>query len=59
MLRTLWLGVAQKHMDDVTENVAIFFLVFNMARGFENVCKIFPDYASDGHENSSAGAFYQ
>ena len=36
-----------------------FFLVFNMARGFENVCKSFPDYASKGHENSLAGAFYQ
>ena len=33
--------VAHKHIDDVTENVTVFFLVFNMARGFENVCKIF------------------
>ena len=59
MLRALWLVAAYKHIDDVTENVTVFFLVFNMARGFENVCKIFPDYASKGHENSLAGAFYQ
>ena len=43
MLRALWLVVAHIHIDDVTENLIVFFLVSNMARGFENVCKIFPD----------------
>ena len=43
MLRVLRMVVAHdvseyKYMDDVTEN---------LARGFENVCKIISDYASE------------
>ena len=29
-------------VDDVTENL-VFFVLFNMARGFENVCEIISD----------------
>ena len=48
MLRALWLVVAHdlleyRYMNDVTGNLFSLFL-FNMARGFENVCEIISDW---------------
>ena len=47
MLGALWLVVTYdlseyRYIDDVTGNL-FFFVLFNMARGFENVCKIISD----------------
>ena len=39
---------------DVTGNV--FFVLSNMARGFENVCEIISNWASEGLERGLAGA---
>ena len=39
----LWTTVLEnRHMDDVTGNL-FFFVLLNMAQGFENVCKIILD----------------
>ena len=49
MLRALWLVVAHdlldyRYMDVVTGNLfLLLLLLFNMARGFENVCEIISD----------------
>ena len=48
MLRALWLVVAHdlleyRYMDVVTGNLFLLLLLFNMARGFENVCEIISD----------------
>ena len=48
MLRALWLVVAHdlleyRYMDVVTGNLFLLLLLFNMARGLENVCEIISD----------------
>ena len=50
MLRALWLVVAHdlleyRYMDVVTGNLFLLslLLLFNMSRGFENVCEIISD----------------
>ena len=63
MLRALWLVVAHdlleyRHMDDVTGKL-FSFVLSNMARGFENVCEIISNWASEGLEKSLAGAVYE
>ena len=45
-------------MDDVTANLFIFVL-FKMARGFETVCEIISDKASENLEKRLAGAIYK
>ena len=45
-------------MDDVTGNLFIFVL-FKMARGFENVCEIISYKASENLEKRLAGAIYK
>ena len=45
-------------MDDVTGNLLIFVL-FKMARGFENVLEIIADKASENLEKGLAGAIYK
>ena len=47
MLHALWLVVTHdlledRYMDDVGK--LVFFVLFNMARGFENVCEIISDW---------------
>ena len=63
MLRALWLVVAHDlleyiHMDYVTGEL-FSFVLSNMARGFENVCEIISNWASEGLEKSLAGAVYK
>ena len=45
-------------MDDVTGNLFIFVLL-KMARGFENICEIISDKASERLEKCLAGAIYK
>ena len=45
-------------MDDVTGNLFIFVLL-KMGRGFENVCEIISDKASESLEKRLAGAIYK
>ena len=47
-----------RYMDDVTGNLLIFVL-FIMERGFENVCEIISDKASENLEKRLAGAIYK
>ena len=63
ILRALWLVVAHdlleyRYVDDVTGNLLIFVL-FKMARGFENVLEIIADKASENLEKGLAGAIYK
>ena len=63
ILRALWLVVAHvlleyRCMDDVTGNLFIFVLL-KMVRGFENVCEIISDKASESLEKRLAGAIYK
>jgi len=37
----------------------VLFVLSNMARGFENVCEIISDKASEGPEKCLAGAVYK
>ena len=45
-------------MDDVTRNLFIFVLL-KMVRGFENVCEIISDKASESLEKGLVGAIYK
>ena len=45
-------------MDDVTGKF-LFFVLLNMARGFENVCEIISDKTSESLQKSLAGAIYK
>ena len=62
MLCALWLVIARdlleyRYMDDVKGNL---FSLFNVARGFENVCEIILDFkASESLKYSLAGAIYK
>ena len=63
MLRALWLVSAHnlveyRYMDDVTGNF-VFFVLLNMARGFQNVCEITSDKISESLQKSLAGAIYK
>lgn len=63
LVSTLWLVVAHdllkyRCMDDVTRNLFIFVLL-KMARGFENICEIISDKASESLEKRLAGAIYK
>ena len=63
LVSTLWLVVAHdlleyRCMDDVTGNLFIFVLL-KMARGFENICEIISDKASENLEKRLAGAIYK
>ena len=54
LVSTLWLVVTHdllkyRCMDDVTRNLFIFVLL-KMVRGFENVCEIISDKASESLE---------
>ena len=37
----------------------VFFVLFNMARGFQNVCDIISDWPSERLEKSLSGAIYK
>ena len=63
MLCALWLVIAHnlleyRYMDDVTGKF-LFFVLLNMARGFENVCEIISDKTSESLQKSLAGAIYK
>ena len=60
MLRTLVVThvlLDYRYMDDVTET--FFFGSIHMMRGFENVCKIILDWASESLEKSLQWAIYR
>ena len=50
--------VEYRYMDEVTGNF-VFFVLLNMARGFENVCEIISDKTSESLQKSLAGAIYK
>ena len=63
LVSTLWLVVAHdlleyRCMDDVTRNLFIFVLL-KMVLGFENVCEIISDKASESLKKRLAGAIYK
>ena len=63
LVSTLWLVVAHdllkyRCMDDVTRNLFTFVL-WKMVRGFENVCEIISNKASESLEKRLAGAIYK
>ena len=45
-------------MDDITGNF-VFFVLLNMACGFQNVCEITSDKTSESLQKSLAGAIYK
>ena len=62
MLRALWLVVTHvlleyRYMDDVMGNLCVVLL--NMVRGFENVCEIISDWASESLEKSLEWVIYR
>ena len=62
ILCALWLVVAYdllEYRHGWRHGKIVFFVLSNMARGFENVCEIISNWASEGLEKSSAGAVYK
>ena len=62
MLRALWLVVTHvlleyRYMDNVKGNLC--FVLLNMVRGFENVCEIISDWASESLEKSLEWVIYR
>ena len=43
----------------MTSRETCYLCLFNMARGFENICELNSDSASECLEKSSAGAVYK